>query len=195
MILQTGDWCAVSCRTMADPSSRFRKGDDLYMKFLKGEAGSCKACGKTEGNLLQHLQVAVVKILCPADGCSAMTQDRPGPLDRHWKFNHQHLGERPMALRVALPTPRCKVRWSRKTGQKERHLHRARVDSLVPSAQEWRESQAIKSYKSEGGTTGYDAKGIVTLDTRFEHPKKRVRDYVGVVPMRYWSQEPTWWKR
>ena len=167
----------------------FHRGDAVYSKIMAGGTGTCHGCAKVDPHLRSHLHGSLVKILCPADGCEALTQDRPGPLRRHWKLCHSHLGPRPRALRVVLPVPRCKVRWKRKAGQRERHYARARVDSLVPSAEEWEHSQEARLYSSDGVNTGYDASGIVSLDKRFALPKKLVTDYPNF-PVKYWVSPP-----
>ena len=167
----------------------FHRGDETYTQLMAGGSGTCHGCAKVDPHLRSHLHGSLVKILCPADGCEALTQDRPGPLRRHWKICHAHLGPRPRALRLVLPVPRCKVRWKRKPGQRERHYARARVDSLVPSAEEWEHSTEAQRYSSEGTSVGYDASGVVALDKRFAAPKKKVTDHADL-PVRFWVNPP-----
>ena len=81
------------------------------------------------------------------------------------------------------------MRWGNKAGQKERHLFRARADSLVPSAREWEGSIEAAAYRSDAVTGGHDAAGIVTLDQRYAHPKKRVIDFPDL-PLKPWKSPP-----
>ena len=173
------------CR-MAD--DLYVRGDQLYQALLTGGKGKCKACGKPDLHLRGHLHLSIVKIFCPHPACEAMIQDLPTCLDRHWRICHSDAGIRPRALRVTLPVPKCRTRWSKKAGQRERHTARARVISIVPGQKEWMDSLECAEYPVASGSEFKD-EGVVTLKPEFALPKRQVEDYEGRVPLRFWKAQ------
>ena len=174
------------CRMSDD--GRYAECDRLYFGVLRGASMECKGCRK-DGKLRSHLYGSLVKCVCPADYCEALIPDRPDAVQEHWELCHRELGERPRALHVVLPKPRCKVRWRRYPGQRERQVGRAKVMSIAPAQTEWEESKECQKYPLDTRQRNYN-EGVVTLDPVYALPKRQVSTFVSFVPVVMWRAQP-----
>ena len=135
------------------------------------------------------MYAAMVKVICPSDYCDALLNDRPDAVQEHWQLCHRELGERPRALRVVLPVPKCKVRWRRYPGQRERQIGRARVMSIAPAQAEWEDSAECRAYPVDNAQRNHD-EGVVALDPAYAHPKRQVSTFENLVPLQMWQGQP-----